>query len=78
LRGIPARSIGLGVAGYARMAVADFSRLAGEEDWTTLISSLRDSEDPGSTCLAAMVHWRLTAPACRSHSTFVETGAHHD
>lgn len=59
---------GLSITGYARMAVADFSRLASEEDWTTLVSSLRDSSDPGSTCLAAMVHWRLVAATCTAHS----------
>jgi hypothetical protein len=59
---------GLGPAAYARMAVADFSRLAAEEDWATLVSSLRDASDPGTTCLLAMVHWRLTVPACEGHS----------
>lgn len=62
------RALGLGLAGYARMAVADFSRLASEEDWATLVSGIRDSADPGSTCLAAMVHWRLGANACAAHS----------
>lgn len=70
-----AKSVGLGIAGYARMAVADFSRFANEEDWATLVSSLRDSSDPGSTCLAAMVHWRLSAVGCRAHSIPQEAGA---
>ncbi len=68
---------GLNVAGYARMAIADFTRLAGEEDWATLMSALRDSSDPGTTCLAAMVHWRLTAPACHAHTDTHEAGATH-
>lgn len=59
---------GLGVAGFARMAVADFARFASEEDWATLVSSVRDALDPGQTCLLAMVHWRLTAPGCAVHS----------
>ena len=59
---------GLGPAAYARMAVADFSRLASEEDWATLISSMRDDQDPGTVCLLAMVHWRLTVRGCSDHS----------
>lgn len=54
-------------AGFVRSAVADFSRFAAEEDWATLTSSLRDSDDPGTTCLLAMVHWRLTASGCGEH-----------
>jgi hypothetical protein len=59
---------GLTPAAFARVAVADFSRLASEEDWATLVSSMRDSDDPGSVCLLAMVHWRLTARGCGDHS----------
>jgi hypothetical protein len=66
---LAAHAYELGLAGYARMAVGDFSRLANEEDWTTLLSSLRDSADPGATCLAAMVHWRLSAAICAGHSS---------
>ena len=62
-----ARKSGITPTGYVRMAIADFSRLAPEEDWATLTSSLRESGDPGSTCLLAMVHWRLTAAACGEH-----------
>ena len=58
---------GLSEIGFVRVAVADFSRHAGEEDWATLVSGLRDSEDPGTYCLLAMVHWRLTASACAEH-----------
>lgn len=58
----------LSAAGFARMAIADFSRFAGEEDWATLVSALRDSADPGAECLRAMVHWRLTAPGCEAHA----------
>jgi hypothetical protein len=59
---------GVSVTTYVRGAIADFDRLAAEEDWATLTSSLRNSEEPGTICLLAMVHWRLTAPACRAHS----------
>lgn len=59
---------GITPALYVRSAVADFARFASEEDWATLTSSLRDSGDPGTVCLLAMVHWRLTAPGCGSHA----------
>lgn len=58
---------GLGPASWVRSAVADFSALASEEDWATLTSAMRDSEDPGTACLLAMVHWRLSAPDCGTH-----------
>lgn len=54
--------------GYVRTAMADFSRFAAEEDWATLTSSLRDTDDPGTVCLLAMVHWRLTVRGCSEHS----------
>ena len=60
---------GLTPTGYVRTAVADFNRFAAEEDWATLTSSLRDTDDPGTTCLLAMVHWRLTVRSCSDHSS---------
>lgn len=54
-------------AGYVRVAVADFSRFADEEEWATLSSTLKDSEDPGLACLLSMIQWRLTRPCCDSH-----------
>lgn len=59
---------GLTPTGYVRAAVAEFARFAPEEDWASLTSSMRDSEDPGTVCLLAMVHWRLTAKSCDTHS----------
>ena len=59
---------GLTPTGFVRLAVADFSRFAAEEDWATLTSSLRDSDDPGTICLLGMVHWRLTVRGCGGHS----------
>jgi hypothetical protein len=59
---------GLSPTGFVRAAVADFSRFASEEDWATLVSGIRDSADPGTTCLMAMVDWRLTAPRCGDHA----------
>ena len=63
-----AARVGVSPAGFVRGAVADFSRLAAEEDWATLVSSMRDDEDPGTVCLLAMVHWRLTVRGCGDHS----------
>lgn len=53
---------------YIRAAVSDFARFASEEDWATLTSTLKRTEDPGTACLLAMVDWRLTATACSNHS----------
>jgi len=66
--------IGIGISTYARMAVADFSRLAGEEDWATLISSVNENPDAGATCLSTMVRWRLDAPACSAHASSATGG----
>lgn len=52
---------GIASTGFVRCAVADFSRFASEEDWATLVSRIRDSEDPGTACLIVMVRWRLAA-----------------
>lgn len=76
-----AARIGVGPAAFVRIAVADFARLADEEDWATLISSLRESDDPGTVCLLAMVHWRLTASGCDAHSLAIHKhvqGAAHE
>lgn len=59
---------GLSFTGYVRAALADFARFASEEDWATLMSSLRDSDDPGTLCLLAMVDWRLTVSGCGAHT----------
>jgi hypothetical protein len=53
---------------YVRAAISDFARFASEEDWATLTSTIKRSEDPGTACLVAMVNWRLTAKACSHHS----------
>lgn len=60
---------GMSSTAYARVAVADFAARASEEDWATLTSSLRHSDDPGAACLVAMIHWKLTAPDCGRHTT---------
>jgi hypothetical protein len=53
---------------YVRAAISDFARFASEEDWATLTSTLKRTEDPGTACLVAMVDWRLTVRACTQHS----------
>jgi hypothetical protein len=59
---------GLTPTGYIRMAISDFNRFASEEDWATLTSSLKKTDDPGTACLLAMMHWRLTVRGCSEHS----------
>jgi hypothetical protein len=59
---------GISLTAYVRRALADFSRLASEEDWATLTSNLKRTDDPGTICLLAIVDWRLTAPTCGQHS----------
>lgn len=66
--GRAASAQGMTPTGYVRSAMSDFSRFAAEEDWATLTSSLRDTDDPGTLCLLGMVHWRLTARGCSAHS----------
>jgi hypothetical protein len=72
-----AGAAGMTPTSYVRAAISDFARFAREEDWATLTSTLKRSEDPGTACLLAMVDWRLTARACANHSHhhFPEGGA---
>ena len=51
---------GVSATGFLRIAMADFSRFASEEDWATLTSHLKNTDDPGTACLLGMTHWRLT------------------
>lgn len=67
-----ARAEGLSVTGFVRAAVADFARLAPEEEWANLASRLRDSPDPGTTCLLLMVSWRLEH--ARAHQVHASQG----
>ena len=53
---------------YVRTAISDFARFASEEDWATLTSNMKRTEDPGTACLLAMVDWRLTVKTCTKHS----------
>ena len=46
-------------ASFARAAVAEFSERAAEEDWSTLISQMRNADDPGRASMLKMIRWRL-------------------
>lgn len=50
----PAETEGVDHASYARMAVADFSSSAPEADWTTMMSHMRNAENPGQ---AGLLSW---------------------
>lgn len=65
---------------YVRAAMADFARFASEEDWATLTSTLKRTDDPGTACLVAMVDWRLTAKECgrHSHERYLQRGTAND
>ena len=67
---------GLSTVSYVRTAVAVFASMASEADWATLTSSMRDDGDPGTVCLLAMIHWRLSAPDCGCHAA--ERTEHHE
>lgn len=58
---------GEGPSSFVRAAIAEFSRFASEEDWATLTSRLRNSDDPGTICLITMVEWRLAAARAEAH-----------
>lgn len=57
--GEAAEAEGMDHATYVRVAVADFSRSAPEEDWATMMGRIRDAPDPGQACLLSMITWRL-------------------
>lgn len=46
-------------ASWVRMAVSDFARNAAADEWTRLMSRLRDSDDPARDCLKVMIERRL-------------------
>lgn len=59
---IAAEAQGEAPARFARGAVADFDRHAGDEAWTRLTGRLHGAVDPGLVCLEEMVRWRLATP----------------
>jgi hypothetical protein len=54
-----AQARGETVAQFLRIATADFLAEADEERWASLISALRDSDDPGAVCVARIMTFRL-------------------
>ena len=61
---------------FVRAAVHDYTCFASDEEWTMLSSRLRDSADPGETCLLAMVRWRLAAADARDPTAHDEGSRH--
>ena len=51
---------------FVQAAVVGFERYASEEDWATLLSAARRSEDPGRACLEMMVRWQLARSGSRA------------
>lgn len=62
---------------FVRAAVHDYTRHASDEEWTMLTSRLRDSADPGESCLLTMVRWHLAATDAR-HLTAHDEGGRHE
>lgn len=54
-----ASSEGLSTHAFVRLAVAEFSSSAHPDEWTQLMTRLRDCHDPGATCLEAIIERRL-------------------
>lgn len=44
---------------FVRAAVGDFSRNAHPDEWTQLMTRLRECGDPGAVCLETMIERRL-------------------
>lgn len=44
---------------FVRAAVGDFSRNAHPDEWTQLMTRLRECDDPGAVCLETMIERRL-------------------
>lgn len=59
-----AAAAGLSLNGYVLAACRAFLDRAGEEEWATLMSRLRDGAEPGATLVAIAVQQRLDAAAC--------------
>ena len=59
-----ATAAGLSLNQYVLGACRAFLDRAGEEEWATLMSRLRDGAEPGVTLVAIAVEARLDAGAC--------------
>ena len=54
---------GESMAQFVRIAVSDFMAEADDENWTSLISTVRDASDPGAACLAMVTDFRVRLEA---------------
>jgi hypothetical protein len=59
-----AAAAGLSLNRYVHGACRAFLERAGEEEWATLMSRLRDGAEPGVTLVALAVRRRLEASGC--------------
>ncbi|WP_395648002.1 hypothetical protein [Terricaulis sp.] len=50
---------GESIAEFLRVATADFLAEADAEDWASLVSALRETDDPGAVCVARVTAFRL-------------------
>jgi hypothetical protein len=50
---------GENIAQFTRIAVADFLAEADEEAWASLLSAMRNADDPGAACVARVAEFRL-------------------
>jgi hypothetical protein len=55
--------------GFVRAAVGDFSRNAHPDEWTQLMTRLRECDDPGAVCLETMIERRLAHLVAASEAT---------
>lgn len=53
---------------FVRSAVGDFSRNAHPDEWTQLMTRLRECDDPGAVCLEIMIERRLAHLAAASET----------
>ncbi len=53
---------------FVRAAVGDFSRNAHPDEWTQLMTRLRECDDPGAACLETMIERRLAHLAAVSET----------
>ena len=54
-----AEARGESVVQFLRIAVADFLAEADQEAWTSLLSALREADDPAAACVARVADFRL-------------------
>jgi peptidyl-prolyl cis-trans isomerase C len=65
-----ARAEGADLAAIVRSEVASFVSRASDEDWTKVISSARDAEDPGLGALTALLRDKIAPPPKTARTLF--------